>query len=115
MYKNVLTKIYIMSKSADYFISGVWKDSNDNITHVMLHPVNDGDRWDMGEKTSETRTIELLKKGNIIKTVVWNYPGWTIGSRVICVKGIGKEYLRSEANATQKDNLDNLISMKAIK
>jgi len=115
MYKNVLTKIYIMSKSANYVISGVWKDSKDNITHVMLHPVNDGDTWSMGDKTTEANTIELLKKGYIIKTVVWNYPSWTIRSRVTYIQGIGKEYLRSEANATPKDNLDNLISMKAIK
>ncbi|RRJ92871.1 DUF3892 domain-containing protein [Flavobacterium macacae] len=104
-----------MSKSANYLISGVWKDSNDNITHVMLHLVNDGDSWSMGEKTSEANAIALLKKGNIIKTVVWGYPGWSIKSKVTYIQRAGKEYLRSEANTTTKDNLDNLISMKAIK
>lgn len=104
-----------MSKSANYVISGVWKDSSDNITDVMLHPVNDGDTWNMGTKTSEASTIALIKKGNVIRTVVWGYPGWTIKSKVTYVQGFGKEYLRSEANATPKDNLDNLISMKAIK
>lgn len=104
-----------MSKSANYLISGVWKDSNDNITHVMLHLVNDGDSWSMGEKTSESNAIALLKKGNIIKTVVWGYPGWSIKSKVTYIQRAGKEYLRSEANTTTKDNLDNLISMKAIK
>ncbi len=104
-----------MSRSANYLISGVWKDSSDNINHVMLHPVNDGDAWNMGEKTSEATTIALLKKGNEIRTVVWGYSGWTIKSKVTYVQRFGKEYLRSEANATQKDNLDNLISMKAIK
>ena len=104
-----------MSKSANYLISGVWKDSSDNITHVMLHPVNDGDSFSMGVKTSEGDTIALLKKENIIKTVVWGYPGWSIKSKVTYVQSAGKEYLRSDANATTKDNLDNLISMKAIK
>jgi hypothetical protein len=104
-----------MSKSANYLISGVWKDSDDNITHVMLHSVNDGDSWNMGEKTSEASTIALLKNGNVIRTTVWNYPGWSIKSKVTYVQAFGKEYLRSEANATTKDNLDNLISMKAIK
>ncbi|ALU28165.1 DUF3892 domain-containing protein [Myroides odoratimimus] len=104
-----------MSKSANYLISGVWKDSNDNITHVMLHLVNDGDSWSMGEKTSEANAIALLKKGNIIKTIVWGYPGWSIKSKVTYIQRAGKEYLRSEANTTTKDNLDNLISMKAIK
>lgn len=104
-----------MSKSANYLISGVWKDSSGNITHVMLHLVNDGDSWNMGEKTSEANTIGLLKKGNIIRTVVWGYPDWTIKSKVTYIQRGGKEYLRSDANATTKDNLDNLISMKAIK
>lgn len=104
-----------MSKSANYVISGVWKDSKDNITQVMLHPVNDGDSWRMGEKTSQTSTIALLKKGNVIRTIVWNYPGWTIKSKVTYIEAFGKEYLRSEANATTKDNLDNLISMKVIR
>lgn len=104
-----------MSKSANYVISGVWKDSNDNITYVMLHSVNEGDSWNIGEKTSEASTIALIKRGNIIRTIIWNYPDWTIKSRVTYVQAFGKEYLRSEANATTKDNLDNLISMKAIK
>src|SRR5690606_10547869 len=104
-----------MSKSANYVISGVWKDSNENITHVMLYSVNDGDSWNMGEKTSEASTITLLKRGNVIRTIVWNYPDWTIKAKVTYVQAFGKEYLRSEANATIKDNLDNLISMKAIK
>lgn len=104
-----------MDKSANYVISGVWKDSNDNITYVLLHTVNDGDSWNMGEKTSQTSTIALLKKGNVIRTIVWNYPHWVIKSKVTYIETFGKEYLRSEANATTKDNLDNLISMKAIK
>ena len=104
-----------MSKLANYVISGVWKDSSDNITHVMLHPVNDGDTWTMGEKTSESRAVTLLKNGKIIRTIVWGYPGWGIKSKVTYVTRSGKEFLRSDANATTKDNLDNLISMKAIK
>lgn len=104
-----------MSRSANYVISGVWKDKSGDITYVMLHSVNDGDSWEIGEKTSEVSTIALLKKGNVIRTIVWGYPGWTIKSKVTYIQGFGKEYLRSEANATPKDNLDNLISMKAIK
>jgi hypothetical protein len=89
-----------MSKSANYVISGVWKDSNDNITHVMLHPVNDGDSWKIGEKTSEASTITLLKNGNVIRTIVWDYPGWNIKSKVTYVNRNGKEFLRSDANAS---------------
>lgn len=104
-----------MAKEADYFISGVWKDTSDNITDVMLHTVNENNRWGIGGKTSEFDAINLLKNRKTMKTIIWDYPGWDIRANVTYVTRNGKEYLKSDANATTKDNLDNLISMKAIK
>lgn len=104
-----------MAKSADYLISGVWRDSEERITHVMLHPMTNENSWEMGEKTSELEAINLLKQHKNIKTVVWEYPNWDIKVNVTYVLRNGKEYLRSDPNASTKDNLDNLISMKAIK
>lgn len=104
-----------MAKSANYFISGVWKDTFDRITDVMLHTVNDDNSWGMGKKISEFDAINLLKQRKTIKTIVWNYPNWEIKANVIYITRGNNEYLRSDANATTKDNLDNLISMKVIK
>lgn len=104
-----------MSKSADYLISGVWKDTQKRITDVMLHSVNDGDTFNVGEKTAEAIAISLLKKGKTMRTVVWKYPNWNIKTNVIVVDANGKDYLRSEPNTSVEDNLDNLISMKALK
>ena len=50
-----------------------------------------------------------------MKTVIWEYPNWDIRVNVTYVLRNGSEYLRSDPNASTKDNLDNLISMKAIK
>jgi len=103
-----------MARSANYFISGVWKDNNDNITHVLLHEVNDGDSFIGGVKTTEFSAINLIKQNNIIYTITWDYPGWNLGANVTYVKNGNHEYLRTVANATKKDNLDNSINMKSI-
>lgn len=104
-----------MTKLADYFISGVWKDNSERITDVMLHTVNENNSFNMGVKTSELSAINLLKLKKTIKTITWSYPNWTIGASVLVVNVGGREYLRTVANASIKDNLDNSIDMKPIK
>lgn len=104
-----------MTKLADYFISGVWKDSSERITDVMLHTVNDNNTFNMGVKTSESNAINLLKSKKTIKTITWGYPNWQIGAFVTVVTIGNIEYLRTIANASVKDNLDNSINMIPIK
>ncbi|WKL43733.1 hypothetical protein [Flavobacterium sp. ZE23DGlu08] len=50
-----------MTKLADYFISGVWKDSSERITDVMLHTVNENNSFNMGAKTSELNAINFFE------------------------------------------------------
>jgi hypothetical protein len=104
-----------MAKSADYFISGVWKDNSERITDVMLHTVNDNGSFRLGVKTSESGAINLLKLNRTIKTITWGYPDWYIGATVTYVTIGSNEYLRTVANSTVKDNLDNSINMTPIK
>lgn len=102
-------------KQADYYISGVWKNNTGIITDVMLHSVDEDNSFNLGVKTSELNVITLLKSQKKIKTITWNYPDWNIGATVIVVSIGSKEYLKTVPNATQKDNLDNSISMNSIK
>lgn len=104
-----------MAKSADYFISGVWKDGSDRITDVMLHTVSEDDSFRLGIKTSESNAINLLKSNRTIKTITWDYPDWSLGASVTYATIGNNEYLRTVANCTVKDNLDNSINMKIIK
>ncbi len=104
-----------MAKLANYFISGVWKDNNDNIMYVLLHTVNDDNSFQDGVKTAESTAINLLKQRNTIKTITWGYPEWQIGATVTYVNNNNREYLKTVANTTQKDNLDNAINMKSIR
>ena len=105
-----------MAKSADYFISGVWKDNNDNVTHVLLHEVEDGNSFKSGLKTNETTAINLIKNNNVLYTITWGYPNWQLGAELTYVQNnYNNEYLRTVPNASLKDNLDNSINMQVIK
>ncbi|MFN3773482.1 DUF3892 domain-containing protein [Cloacibacterium normanense] len=97
----------------NYFISGVWKDS-ERITHVMLHKALDNGSFLVGEKKSEQEVIKLLKQNKRIRVIIWDYPGWLGMAEVEYVKGKDKEFLRTNRNKTDKDNLDNLILMHAF-
>ena len=92
----------------DYFITGVWKDKNGNITDVCLHK-NTKDGFQHGIKTSENIVIKLINDGFIVKTLVWNYPSWKQKAEVFVVQN----YLRTKPNDTEKDKLDSLIDMNA--
>jgi len=93
----------------DYFITGVWKDKNGNITDVYLHK-NGENGFEKGIKTPENSVILLIKQGKSIKTLIWNYPTWKQKAEIIVVQ----DYLRTKPNGTEKDNLDNLIDMNAF-
>jgi hypothetical protein len=93
----------------DYFITGVWKDKNGNITDVFLHE-NGENGFKKGSKASEAYAIQLINKGKSIKTLIWNYPAWKQKAEIIVVQN----YLRAKPNGTVNDNLDNLIDMNVI-
>lgn len=97
----------------NYFISGVWKDS-ERITHVMLHKALDDGSFLVGEKKSEQEVINILKQNKRIRVIIWNYPGWVRMAEVEYVEGKDKEFLRANRNKTEKDNLDNLILTHSI-
>jgi hypothetical protein len=97
-----------MNKWADYLISHVSRDINGNVIKVLLH-IDNGDTLSVyGVKTRE-EVISLLKKGYAIKTTLWRYPKWQIGADVHYVRDRDGEYLRTNRNSIDKDNLDNLI------
>ncbi|MCX2575070.1 DUF3892 domain-containing protein [Pedobacter sandarakinus] len=100
-----------MAKTAHYFITGVWKDTAGNITNLYIHNVNEGDSFDIGVKKSKYDVIALIEKGYIFYTITWGYPTWKLGAKVEVISRNSIKYLRSNADSTSKDNLDNLISM----
>lgn len=96
---------------AKYRISGVWKDSNNVITHYAFHVVNENS-ISRSIKKSKAQAIALLETyGNSATTWIWNYKtcGWAVGENVQVVNGQEGKFLRSDANDKLTDNLGHLI------
>lgn len=101
---------------AHYAISGVWKDTTGVITDYAIHLVTKHETPGMvminkAQKYSKAKAIELVAS-NIIHTAVWNYTKqlWTLGAEVKSVGTFPNKYLRTEKDATVRDNLDNLLN-----
>ncbi len=110
MFKANNKKIITM---AHYAISGVWKDLNGTITDYAVHHVTKHQtKKDMftvepAKKYSKAEAIKLVNV-NFVQTAIWDYTNelWGLGAKVKVVDN----YLRSEADSTVRDNLDNLLN-----
>ena len=101
---------------AVYRISGVWKNSNNVITHYAFHTVGESS-ISRANKQSKEQAITLLESsGNTATTWVWNYSqaNWNIGEKVQVIIGSNGKYLRSNPDNTLTDNLGHLIDFDWI-
>jgi hypothetical protein len=93
---------------ANYKISGIWKNSDNVITHYAFHEI--GEKFiDRGKKTSKAEAVKILSiSSNEAVTWLWNYKTayWTDGAKVDVVNG---EYLRTVHDSKVVDNLAHLI------
>jgi hypothetical protein len=102
---------------AEFKISGIWKDSNNVITHYAIHIV-DKDNISRAEKISKADAITLLESNtNVAITWIWDYKnsGWINGENITIVNGLSGKYLRSNPDNKQTDNLGHLIDFDWIK
>jgi Protein of unknown function (DUF3892) len=98
-------------------ISGVWKDSNNVITHYAFHTVTAETSATRASKKSKAEAIALLEiKGNSATTWIWNYDraAWLIGEPVQIINGSYGKYLRSNPDNKLSDNLGHLINFDWI-
>ncbi|MBB6611768.1 DUF3892 domain-containing protein [Pontibacter sp. Tf4] len=101
---------------AKFRISGVWKDSNDVITHYAFHTEGDSSTT-RAEKVSKALAIQLLEtRGNSATTWMWNYSRaqWATGENVTVVNGASGKYLRTDPDNRLTDNLAHLIDFDWI-
>lgn len=96
---------------AEYRISGVWKNSDNVITHYAFHTVNERTVSRAVKKTKAEGIALVEKLGNKVFTWVWNYSSakWNIGEQVTVVNGSNGKYLRSNPDNQLTDNLSHLI------
>jgi hypothetical protein len=101
---------------AEYRISGIWKDSNNVITHYAVHlrtrnANNDGCVIGYAVKMTKTATITLLQnQQNSAKTYLWNYitANWHAEADIHVVNE-NPPFLRTTHDGIVKNNLLHLI------
>ena len=102
---------------AEFRISGIWKNSQDVITHYAVHTVSDSSVT-RAEKMTKVQAITLLEtRGNSATTWIWNYTRekWLIGEKVEVINGSTGKYLRSNHDNKVSNNLAHLIDFDWIK
>jgi hypothetical protein len=96
---------------ASFRISGVWKDSNNVITHYAVHTVGEKTVSRAVKKTKNQAITIVETLGNRVTTWIWNYQTgkWKIGEDVHVVNGSNGKYLRSDPDNVLTNNLSHLI------
>jgi len=97
-----------MERKAHLTIEKVKKDSSENIIEVKASiRVKD---WSKGEVSlTKEDIIYLVEDGDIIYTRYKGDDGkFVMGSKINVISINNKKYLRTDANKTEKDNLDKL-------
>ena len=100
---------------ANYFISGVWKNNQNDITHIYIHDDLPNNVFGFGRKITVTQGINLLNNGNTLQMLDWNYTTATWQAKdFVTVVNAANPYLRSHKNNVINDNLDNALNYQAI-
>jgi hypothetical protein len=100
-----------MAKWADYLISKVRYEENEKTKHIVkvyVHTDND-DKVSGGIDWTRKEVIDTLDKGKTFYTIFKGDNGnWKKGAKVEKILVDGVYYLKTVANNTKKDNLENL-------
>ena len=77
---------------AKYYITGVWKDEQNQITNVLLHIIIDGG-WSKGFKAKTKDAVSKFLVTDEVWTLVWDYhkSWWVEGKQVIVTKEEAKK------------------------
>lgn len=102
---------------AKYYISAIRKSNVDShITHVLVHsPISEG-RFYKGIVYSKSDIIRLMAD-NTFRTATYDYTNgcWRNGAEVGKVRIGGVEYLRTDRDASPRDNLGNLLLIDELR
>ncbi len=98
-----------MTQWADRLISAVrFNAAGTHIDKVLVHNDN-GDTVSDYVQMDRASVILLMKNGNTFGTIYKKADGkWYFGAKVGIVIVNGNEYIRTHADGTPSDNLDNL-------
>lgn len=98
-----------MAKWADYLISAVnYNQEHTHIDKLRVHKDN-GDSVGKGEAYARQAIVDAINDGTTFVTIYKNKEGkWNKGEDVIIINVNGIDYLKTEDNGKEEDNLENL-------
>lgn len=99
----------MVNKWADFLISAVrYNADHDYIDKVKTHEDEGDEVGSFYEEKRET-VISNLKKGKTYMTILKNKEGkWNKGASVEIIRVNNKEFIRTDKNQTESDNLGEL-------
>ena len=99
-----------------YRISGVWKDSNNVITHYAFHTITETGVTGASKKSKDEAVRLLETAGSSATTWIWNYntSNWMVGENVTLVNSPTGKFLRSNPDKKETNNLGHLINFDWI-
>jgi len=97
------------NKWADYLISAVkYNADHDHIIKVKTHE-DKGDKVGSSYEENRETVVANIKKGKTYMTILKNKEGkWDRGAPVEIIRINGKEFIRTDKNQTESDNLGEL-------
>lgn len=96
------------NKWADYLISKVRYDENQNyITDLFIHK-DAGDKVEAGATYSRQSVVNAIVDGTSFNTIYKENNKWKDGDEVSVVRIDNENYLRTDSNNVKKDNLGEL-------
>jgi hypothetical protein len=98
-----------MAKWADYGVSAVRYDADEQyIEKVRVH-VDNGDTIGSGEAWNRQDVVSKLDNGKTFTTIIQGSDGkWKKGQDIHIITVDGRRYLRTDANRGKSDNLESL-------
>jgi hypothetical protein len=98
-----------MSKWADYLISAVrFNDAGTHIVKVKAH-IDNGDTVGVGFEMARSDVVTYIDAGKTFSTIYKDADAkWKLGAGVKTVTIDGTRYIKTRADGTKADNLDNL-------
>ena len=98
------------TKWADYLISAVrYNYDGSHIDQVRSHPDN-GATVGAGTEVTRAQVVRLLESGSTFVTITWSPTSnsWNRGAEVRVVTISGEKFIRTDRDATKRDNLGQL-------
>lgn len=96
-------------KWADFLISAVrYNNAETHIDKVRVHE-DEGDKVGTASARERTTVVNQLEDGYTFATITEGAEGkWKLGAKVRIVTVNGTKYIRTDADATEEDNLGAL-------